>query len=302
MPIKEMVVDAARAGRVDRIVAALTGRSRALVRGLIQHGCVQINRSPCRSDFDRVAPGDVVTVTYNEERKYREASKAPVEPPFPIYFEDEYLLVVEKPAPWLTVPTPKGETDTLMHHLQAYLSHGKKRTSRIEVVQRLDRGVSGVLVFGKTPAVGKALAEQFASTKPEREYIALVAGRVEAEQGRFDQWLITDKTSLQRRVAPRPGVGEPAITHYQVVARGPRVTRVLVRLETGRRNQIRVHFAHAGHPVLGDPRYGGELSFHPRWPHRRMALHAAVLGFTHPVTGQSLRFTSPVPAEFDSVC
>lgn len=298
---KEMVVAAALAGRVDRIVAAVTGRSRALVRGLIQHGCVRINRLPCTSDFDRVAAGDVVTVTYDEGRKYREAASQ-TKPPFQIFFEDEHLLVVEKPAAWLTVPTPKGETDTLVHHLQAYLKQGRKRAPRIEMVQRLDRGVSGILVCGKTPGAGKALSGQFAANKPEREYVALVAGRVEPDQGRFDQWLITDKTTLQRLVAPRPGVGEPAVTHYKVVARGPRVTRVLVKLETGRRNQIRVHFAHAGHPVLGDPRYGGELSFHPRWPHRRMALHAAVLGFIHPMTGQPLRFTSPAPSEFDSVC
>ena len=152
-----------------------------------------------------MATGDVVTVTYNEERKYRETSRQ-VEPPFLIFFEDEHLLVVEKPAPWLTVPTPKGETDTLVNHIKKYLSRGRKHAPQIEVVQRLDRGVSGVLVFGKTQAVGKKLAKQFALTKPDREYVALVAGRVEAEQGSFDQWLITDKTSLQRRVAPRPGV------------------------------------------------------------------------------------------------
>lgn len=220
---------------------------------------------------------------------------------FHIYFEDRDLIVVEKPAAWLTVPTPRGETDTLRHHLQSYLRKGR-HAPRLEMVQRLDRGVSGILVCGKTPQAGRALGAQFSESKPEREYVALVAGLMRADAGCFDQWLITDRNSLQRLVSPRPGVGESAITHYKVIARKPGVTRVSITLETGRRNQIRVHFAHAGHPVLGDPRYGDGLAFHPRWQHRRMALHAAVLGFVHPITGRPLRFTSPAPREFEAVC
>lgn len=301
---REAIVAETQAGRVDAVVATLTGRSRSLVRGLIQHGCVTINALPCRSDHDRVAAGDTVRVTYDEERKYREPPRVArtLDAPFPILFEDEHLIVVDKPANWLTVPTPKGETDTLADLVQAYLDAGRPRAPRLAVVQRLDRGVSGVLVMAKNAAVGEALREQFAATKPERVYLALVAGRLAAEQGTFDAWLITDPQTLERRVAPRPGVGEPAVTHYTVEARGPGVTRVRVRLETGRRNQIRVHFAHAGHPVLGDPRYGVEQARHPRWRVRRLALHAAVLGFTHPVTGQAMRFHAPVPPEFDQVC
>jgi 23S rRNA pseudouridine1911/1915/1917 synthase len=104
---------------------------------------------------------------------------------------------------------------------------------------------------------------------------------------------------LNRFSTDDESIGQLAITHYRVVAHLDGATVVQVRLETGRRNQIRVHFAEAGHPVLGDPRYEAELARHPRWPHQRLALHARLLGFEHPVTGQALRLESPLPAEFE---
>ena len=291
-------ITAANAGRVDRVVQALTGRSRAQVRGLIQHGCVKINEAACASDFDRAAAGDTVTVTFDRHRNYPEKHRPTGREPFRLLFEDDYLLVVDKAAYLLTVPTPAREKNTLVHYLQAYVSRGRKHLGWVEIVHRLDRGVSGVLVFAKTAAVAEALRRQFAAAKPEREYVALVAGRMQAESGTFDKRLATDRRTIHRKVVTQPGEGERAVTHYVVQERGADVTRVRVRLETGRRNQIRVHFADAGHPVLGDPRYGTGKARHRLWPHRRMALHAAVLAFTHPVTGQALRFEAPEPREF----
>lgn len=300
MPLvnQQTVVAAADAGRVDRVVAKLTGRSRAQVRGLIQNQCVTINGTACTSDFDRVEAGDTVVVRHDPGQNYPDKPVLSVRAPFRILFEDDYLLVVEKAAHLLTVPTPKREKDTLVHHLQTYVSRGRKHLGRVEIVHRLDRGVSGVLVFAKNKIVAETLRDQFAAAKPERAYIALVAGRMAADRGTFDKPLVTDEHTIQRRCATQPGVGERAVTHYVVEKRYSRATRVRVRLETGRRNQIRVHFADAGHPVLGDPRYEPDLARHPRWPHRRMALHAATLAFAHPVTGAPLRFEAPEPREF----
>jgi 23S rRNA pseudouridine1911/1915/1917 synthase len=208
---------------------------------------------------------------------------------------------VDKAAHLLTVPTPARENDTLLNHLQAYVSRGRKHLGRVGIVHRLDRGVSGVLVFTKTEAVAEMLRQQFAAAKPEREYVALVAGRMQKDRGTFDKRLAVDKRTIHRRCATTPGEGERAVTHYAVEKLGTDVTRVRVRLETGRRNQIRVHFADAGHPVLGDPRYGKDEARHRRWPHRRMALHAAVLAFMHPVTSRALRFEAPEPKEFADV-
>lgn len=295
---KQKEVTAEDAGRVDRIVQALTGRSRAQVRGLIQHGCVRRNGAVCESDFDQAAAGDTVSVTYDPRQNYPEKAHRPATAPFRILFEDDDLLVVEKAAHLLSVPTPKHEKNTLVHLLQEYVSRGRKRLGRVEIVHRLDRGVSGVLVFAKNGKTAALLKAQFAEHKPEREYIAIVAGRVTPDRGTFDKWLVTDEETIHRRCAPRPGVGERAVTHYEVVKPLPQATLVRVRLETGRRNQIRVHFADAGHPVLGDPRYGGALARHPRWPHARIALHARTLAFHHPVTGNLLRFEAPPPKEF----
>lgn len=302
MVTNQIPVTAANAGRVDRVVQAKTGRSRSEVRGLIQHDCVRINDAPCTSDFEKVAPGDTVTVVFDPKQHYREKARTSAHAPFRLLFEDDDLLVVDKAAHLLTVPTPKREKDTLVHHVQTYISRGRKHRGRVAIVHRLDRGVSGVLVFAKSEAVAEVLRQQFAEAKPEREYIALVAGWVKPDRGTFDKWLVVDRQVIHREVAPRPGIGERAVTHYVVEKRGKDVTRVRVRLETGRRNQIRVHFADAGHPVLGDPRYAPDQARHRRWRHNRMALHAAVLGFIHPVTGRRMRFEAPEPKEFAGVC
>ncbi|MEI6970037.1 MAG: RluA family pseudouridine synthase [bacterium] len=298
MATRQLKITAANAGRVDCAVRDATGRSRAEVRGLIQHDCVKVNGTTCASDFDRVAVGDVVTVTYDRNRTYPEKHRQKDNKPFSVLFEDEHLLVVDKAAHLLTVPTPAREKDTLVHHLQAHVSRGRKHLARLAIVHRLDRGVSGALVFAKTEAVGELLRQQFAAARPERHYVALVAGCMPSDHGVFNKNLVVDKRVIHRRCASAPGEGERAVTHYVVEKRMPGFTRVRVRLETGRRNQIRVHFADAGHPVLGDPRYGEGKAKHRLWPYQRMALHAASLAFTHPVTGSALRFEAPEPEEF----
>jgi 23S rRNA pseudouridine1911/1915/1917 synthase len=297
----QVSITAANAGRVDRVVQARTGRSRSEVRGLIQHDCVRINGAICASDFEQVKPGDTVTVIFDPQQRYPERNRGSAHAPFRLLFEDDHLLVVDKAAHLLTVPTPKREKDTLVHRLQSYISRGRKHRRHVAIVHRLDRGVSGVLVFAKSEAVAEALRQQFAEAKPDRQYVALVAGWVKEDRGTFDKWLVADKQTIHRQVSPQAGVGERAVTHFVVEKRGDGITRVRIRLETGRRNQIRIHFSDAGHPVLGDPRYESDKARHRRWRYNRMALHAAVLGFIHPVTGRRLRFEAPEPKEFSDV-
>lgn len=300
MTTQEMVVAADQVGRIDRAVQAITGRSRAQVRGIIDHGCVSLNGDPVDSAATAVVAGDRLVVRHDPTQNYPEKSRARSGSPFKIIFEDRDLLVVDKAANLLTVPTPRREQDTLVHLLQQYVSVGRRRQGRVEIVHRLDRGVSGVLVFAKSVRIAELLRTQFAAHKPEREYLAIVAGRMPTNEGTFRKNLIDDTTSLQRYCTDRTDLGETAVTHYRVSQRLRGATLVTVRLETGRRNQIRVHFADAGHPVLGDPRYGGTRAKHPRWSSRRMALHAWSLGITHPVTGEPLLFKSPPPHEFQA--
>lgn len=223
---------------------------------------------------------------------------------FEVVYVDEHLVVVEKPAGLLTVPTPRGESNTLVHRLASHLAKGRGRPPRVSVVHRLDRDTSGLLVFGRTPNVADALIAQFAARKPEREYAALVKGRLTRDQGTITSHLATDKALNQRSVR-NPGrrrskaeLGELAVTHFKVDTRLADATWLIVRLETGRRNQIRAQFAEQGHPILGDRRYEAARARHPAWPYDRLALHARVLGFVHPVTQEALRFEARIPREF----
>jgi 23S rRNA pseudouridine1911/1915/1917 synthase len=282
--------------RIDRLVQQLVGLSRSQVTGLLDHGCVQLGDAICTQPAQRLAAGDRVRVRYDPKQRYHPKPKPRGRLGFEIVFEDKHLIVVNKPAGLLTVPTRRQETNTLQHKVADYVRYVSKGRGAFPV-HRLDRDVSGLLVLGKCQEIVRQLKDQFAASKPEREYVAIVAGRMETPAGTFESLLATDK-DLNRFSTDDEAIGQIAITHYRVVARLDDATLVQVRLETGRRNQIRVHFAEAGHPILGDPRYRPELAAHPRWPHERLALHARLLGFTHPVSEQPLRFEAALPGEF----
>jgi 23S rRNA pseudouridine1911/1915/1917 synthase len=302
-------VSAPEVGRVDRVVQAMTGQTRSHIRRLIQHGLVRVNEEPVGHDFDRVAAGDVVSVSFDPHNVPREKAGPWKDPAFSVVFEDEHIIVVDKRAGVLTVPTGPAMPDakTLEGRINDYLRRtGRGQVQRREfdekgvvVVHRLDQGTSGLLVFAKHAAAAALLKAQFAEHKPLRIYRAIVRGLVQINKGSFRTYLATgdDLTRYSTTDADR---GELAITHYQVVRRYEALEATLVecRLETGRRNQIRVHFSEVGHPVLGDPRYQSRLAKHPKWRAKRIALHAATLGLDHPVTGKLMLFESPMPDAF----
>lgn len=284
--------------RIDRVVQQLCGLSRAQVVGLFDHGCVRRNGAIVTQPGEQVAVGDVVLLKYDPKQRYHPKPRPRRNLGFSVVFEDKHLIVVDKPAELLTVPTRRQESNTLQHKVEAYVRHVSKGRGAF-AVHRLDRGVSGLLVFGKTQEIVRALKDQFAASKPEREYIAIVAGRMQETQGTFESLLATDK-DLNRFSTDDDSIGQLAITHYRQITALDDATVVQVRLETGRRNQIRVHFAEAGHPVLGDPRYESQRAQHPRWKHERLALHARLLGFDHPVTGAEIRLESPLPSAMEA--
>jgi 23S rRNA pseudouridine1911/1915/1917 synthase len=283
--------------RIDRLVQQLSGLTRSQVTGLFDHGCVSRNGATTTQPAERLNVGDRVELRYDPKQRYHPKPKPRRNLGFAIVFEDKQLIVVDKPAELLSVPTRRQETNTLLHKVEAYVRHVSKGRGAFSV-HRLDRGVSGLLVFGKSQIIVRKLKDQFAASKPEREYVAIVAGHMRQRQGTFESLLATDK-DLNRFSTEDESIGQLAITHFRVVAPLDGATLVQVRLETGRRNQIRVHFAEAGHPVLGDPRYQPELAQHPHWPYPRLALHARLLGFEHPTTGRPLRLESPLPAEVE---
>ena len=213
---------------------------------------------------------------------------------FVLLHEDDDILVVDKASGVLTVPTPRRERFTLVDELSRYLSRSPRITKRALVVHRLDRDTSGLLVFAKHEVARARLVAGWASH--ERTYATLVAGVLVSDEGTIRSRLLTTR-ALDRRSATDVEAGEDATTHFRVLQRLVGATLLGVTLETGRRNQIRVHLKEAGHPILGDERYGGQHR-HRLWDDRLLALHAQVLAFDHPRTGAAQRFETPLPAAF----
>lgn len=265
---------------------------------LIDNGCVGINQRICRRPRQRLEPGDVLDVDWipmpvaAPPRSRKPSSRGPIE----FLYDDPHLCVVCKPANLLTVPTRHGEGQTLVSRVERRLKQTDPN-AQVFCVHRLDRDVSGVLVLAKSLDMAHAIRNQFAARKPERQYVAIVAGAIDPPNDTITSYLATDK-DLNRYTVQDASEGELAITHYKTRTLWKDASLVEVRLETGRRNQIRVHLAERGNPILGDPRYRSEQATHWAWPFRRIALHAETLGIQHPVSGDRLQFQAQWPDEF----
>ena len=284
--------------RADLLVKTLTEKSRSEIRAMFQLGCVSVNGKRCENPGEMLAVGDQIKVQFDPARRYREKAPAYKSRLFTVLFEDNYLIVVNKQAGFLTMPTEKEEAVSLITSVNKYISVKGGRQQGATLVHRLDRDTSGILVLAKHHNLAQTLKEQFASRKPMRKYVAIAKGRPKLKSGTYKSFLATDE-DLNQYSTGTSAEGKLAITHFKVVKQYKDCCLLHVRLETGRRNQIRVHFAEHDHPILGDTRYKPGMAKHPRWTYRRIALHAAELGFTHPVTKKELSFSTPVPKEFD---
>ncbi|TWT73069.1 RluA family pseudouridine synthase [Allorhodopirellula solitaria] len=295
LQVVSQTVTESATGRVDAFVRQICETSHSQSRGMIDRGCVRVNGQACGDPSQQVSPGDEVSVSYDPTQRYREKKiKRWDDRTFTIAYEDDHLIVVDKAAGTLTVPTDRGDPNTLVERVSVYLSHSRSEREAC-LVHRLDREVSGLLIFGKHAAIAQLLIEQFKLQKPRRIYNAIVAGKLPDQEGTFRDHLATGN-NLDRYVTTPFKDSEEAITHYRVLRDLGDTTLVEVILQTGKRNQIRVQFAHALHPVLGDTHYQPERAAHPRWIRRRIALHASSLSFVHPVTGEELTVDSPLPA------
>jgi 23S rRNA pseudouridine1911/1915/1917 synthase len=211
-----------------------------------------------------------------------------------IVFEDESIIVAEKPAGLLTMATDTERSRTLYALLRNYVN-GKRPPEKLFIVHRLDREASGLLVFAKSTEAKDGLQDQFKDHSAGRTYIAVVEGRVLPEKFTIRSYLAENR-AMNVYSTKNVRNGKLAVTHVRVLKRKAKSTIIEVRLETGRKHQIRVHLAERGHPIVGDKNYGSRSN-----PIKRLALHGAVLEFVHPVTGKAVRFESPYPKTFDSL-
>lgn len=252
------------------------------VRRWVQAGRVTVDGAPGKASR-YVTPGQVIAVSVPPPRPHE---AVPEDLGLPIRYEDEHLVVVAKPAGMATHPGPGWWKGSCVNALLFAVPEwpGVGGVAGPGIVHRLDRDTSGLLVFAKTDTAHQALLKAVAERRFEREYLAWVEGRLEGE-GTLSAPLERDPEEPQK-VAVR-AEGKPAVTHYWVLEPGAERSLLRLKLETGRNHQIRVHMAHVGHPVVGDPVYGRGGEF--------MALHAWRLGFEHPVTGEWLRFEEAPP-------
>lgn len=286
------------ARRLEALVQQLLQLPRQQCLHAIRDGAVKVNRRVDTRGARFLEEGDWIEIDYTPPPVKVKGPVADKRLPVEIVYEDEAIVIVHKPPALLTVPTAMRESRTVISDLNRMLQR-RHPAEEAFVVHRLDRGVSGILVFAKSVELAERMRDQFAARKPKRQYHALVYGVIEKDRGTFDSFLATDE-HLNRFSTDDEETGQHAITHYRVLQRYEDATHVEVWLETGRRNQIRVHFAEAGHPLLGDERYARDREPHKHWPARRIALHALTLGIDHPVTGKAMFFESRLPVEFDA--
>jgi len=257
--------------------------SKTTLRQMLQTGRVRVNGEIEKDAKLQLDVEDVVDVADRDQRRTLPAGLT-------ILHEDVDVIVVLKANGLLTVATERERENTAQAYLNAYL--GARREERIHVVHRLDRETSGVLVFAKNFHARERLKEQFAAHSVDRLYVAIIEGAIEPPAGTIRSHLLERKDLKMQSVSANPDA-KLAVTHYRVIASTPNYSMLEVRLETGRKNQIRAHLSEAGHPVVGDQLYGSTIN-----PLGRLGLHAKVLGFTHPTTGKKMVFTAPLPKSF----
>jgi 23S rRNA pseudouridine1911/1915/1917 synthase len=289
--------------RLDRALADATGLSRARVQGLIDEGRVDIAGKTATSASAKVAAGTPFRIIIAAAMP---AEALPEDIPLAIAYEDAHLIVVDKPAGMVVHPAVGNITGTLvnalLHHCRGQLS-GINGVARPGIVHRIDKDTSGLLVVAKSDAAHEGLAVQFAEHTVHRRYLAVCAGHPSPSEGTIDERIgRSDADRKKMTVLPKNSSrGKTAITHYKALERLDEASLIECRLETGRTHQVRVHCASIGHALLGDPVYGrNPKPLRPlieRLGFARQALHAAELGFIHPVTGENLRFGSEIPPD-----
>lgn len=296
--------------RIDKFLMNLIpNATRNKIQTAASNGDIYVNDVPVKSNY-KVKPFDVIRIMLAHPPYENRVD--PEDIPLDIVYEDDALLLINKPPGLVVHPGHGNYTGTLVNALAFHFENLPLNSSeRPGLVHRIDKNTSGLLVIAKTEAALSHLAKQFENKTSEREYIALVWGNVKDDEGTIEGNIARHvKDRMMMAVFADPEIGKPAITHYKVLERFGYVTLVSCKLETGRTHQIRVHLKHIGHTLFNDERYGGDqilkgttFTKYKQFVENcfkilpRQALHAKTLGFVHPVTGETMRFDTPLPED-----
>jgi 23S rRNA pseudouridine1911/1915/1917 synthase len=301
------IAEEAAGWRLDRaLAAAVPTLSRERLKALISGGSVLGPQGApvCDPAVKAVAGGTYEVEIPAPVALHNEAQDIALE----IVFEDEHLLVVDKPAGMVVHPAAGNFDGTLVNALLYHCAGGLSGiggVARPGIVHRIDKDTSGLLVVAKTDLAHEGLAAQFAKHSIDRRYLAIVAGLPNPLSGRIDAPLGRSSANRKKMAVVEEGRGKRAVTHYRIVTPLRGAALVECRLETGRTHQVRVHLASIGHPLLGDPVYGrprqGHRELLKRLNFHRQALHAAALGFVHPVSKGNLSFKSALPSDIQEL-
>ena len=273
----------------DFVLQKMGSMSKTAVKSLLSNRQISVNDKIETQYNLTLREGDRIAINFSKTKAgFRHAK-------LNIIYEDEYIIVVDKAEGLLAVATEKNEDSTAFRIIMNYLKKQSLK-NRLYVVHRIDRETSGVLLFAKQKETQLLLQENWHRDVHERIYYAMVEGRVEKDRDSIVSWLTEDWKSKKVYSSFQENGGQKSITHYQVVKRSEKFSLLKIELETGRKNQIRVHMQSIGHPVVGDKKYGSLLS-----PIGRIGLHAAVLGLRHPVTGMPVRFESEIPQKMKNL-
>ena len=302
--------------RVDKfLVERMERTSRNRIQQAAEADCIIVNGRPVKSNY-RVKPDDVVSIVMDRPRYDFEVIAEDI--PLDVVYEDDWVLVVNKPAGLVVHPGHGNWTGTLVNALAWHFRGNPNydvNDPRLGLVHRIDKDTSGLLVVAKTPEAKTMLGRQFFEKTTRREYVALVWGDFPADSGTITGSIARDPRNRTRMAVTKdPALGKHAVTHWEVLERFGYVTMVKCVLETGRTHQIRVHMEHEGHPLFNDERYGGDRvlkgvvsSSYRQFVDRcfaacpRQALHARTLGFRHPHSGKEMDFEAPLPADMTAL-
>ena len=262
-------------------------QSRNSVKSLLSNHRVAVDGAPISQFNFKLFPGDTVIISKNPIHRKTRSN-------LPIIFENEELIVINKPSGLLSIASDKEKGSTAYRMLTEYVQQ-KDKHNRVFVVHRLDEDTSGVLMVAKNPKIQAALQDNWNDIVSKRGYYAIVEGHMTEKTGTIKSYLKKNAQNMMYS-SKKPGDGQLAITHYKVIGEIAGYSLLDVHIDSGRKNQIRVHLGDLGHHVIGDDKYGN-----PSNPIKRLGLHAYELEFKHPFTGKVMKFTAPVPKEFKTL-